>query len=168
MLFLIADSRPTATAVPAFAVTRVLRRLPSVRGGEIVRLADPKPALCSVCANSGDASGRYIDFEADFDGPVVLNERGEYRLDPNGAPAASENIYLCERCVESAARMLEIRPELHRQLLNRIAEQQTEIAAWRVEVQHWKDMALREKSPALEEPPEPVRRGPGRPRKVIA
>ena len=98
----------------------------------MARIADPRPALCSACGNSGDPDTEYVDFEAAWDGPVVLNDDGSYRSAPNGEPSASENIYLCKACVRAGAQLLEIKPELHRNQLR-------EIRRLEIENQHLRD-----------------------------
>lgn len=64
------------------------------------------PTICSSCRQSpARESGRpklaYIDFQAQYDGPVVPNPHN-----PSETPVYVENIVMCENCVRAAGRML--------------------------------------------------------------
>lgn len=62
----------------------------------MTRLADKRPPYCSGCF--GHPEGRYVDFEAAYDGPVVP-----------GAPANQpvDDLILCEGCLKEAFRILD-------------------------------------------------------------
>lgn len=63
-----------------------------------MRLADKTPPYCAGCFGQ-DPSKRHIEFKADFDGPFVME--GSRRV-------AVNQIVLCEDCVRSAARLIEM------------------------------------------------------------
>lgn len=68
----------------------------------MTKLADKRPPYCSGCY--GHPEGRFVDFEAAYDGPVVP-----------GAPANQpvDDLILCEGCLKEAFRILD--PEDQRQ-----------------------------------------------------
>lgn len=74
----------------------------------MARIADPRPALCSACGNSGDPDTKYVDYEADWDGPDGT------AFASAGLPLATEHIYICEACHRTGAELLGFKPELHR------------------------------------------------------
>lgn len=64
------------------------------------------PTICSSCRQSparvSDAPKlTYVDFQTQYDGPVVNNP-----LNPQETPVYVENIVFCENCVREAARLL--------------------------------------------------------------
>lgn len=71
----------------------------------MTKLAEGKPAYCCKCYGSPD--GRYVDFEAAYDGPVI----------PGSPPTPVEDLIVCEACLLEAFRILD--PEEQRE---RIAE----------------------------------------------
>jgi len=70
----------------------------------MTRLADKRPPYCAGCY--GHPEGRYVDFEAAYDGAVVP-----------GAPANQpvDDLILCEGCLKEAFRILD--PEDQRETI---------------------------------------------------
>ena len=60
-----------------------------------MRLANPKPPYCSACFQH--STGEHVDFEVFWDGPVIDSEGHKYTID---------DLFLCESCVKTAARLL--------------------------------------------------------------
>jgi hypothetical protein len=59
-----------------------------------MKFADPKPPFCSACYQH--STGRHIDFEASWDGPVLE--------DGSKIKVSVDDLILCETCVTRAAR----------------------------------------------------------------
>jgi hypothetical protein len=133
-----------------------------------MRLASPNPGFCSCCFNA-DPQARYVDCEADYDGaPVLDRETQSIAILPwDGQLGGHDNLYLCERCVKEALEVLELSAKSET-----LGRQLKEIRRLELERDHWRDTARRFKEEVdrqLEAPfAAPVRRGPGRPRKVAA
>jgi hypothetical protein len=62
----------------------------------MTKLADAPPAYCSSCFGRPD--GRYVDFEAAYDGPVVPG---------TPTPVPVDDLILCESCLREAFRLLD-------------------------------------------------------------
>lgn len=113
-----------------------------------MRLADPKPGFCSSCFNSSPEL-RYVDFDAAWDGPVIIDpERGTAKIWPGGVPSSNDDLYLCESCVQRATEILGLKATLN-------ARQGREIRRLQLEAEHWRDYA-RELESTLAERPEPA------------
>jgi hypothetical protein len=79
----------------------------------MTRIASTPPAFCASCftVREGD---RFVDFEAAYDGPVLI---GEEDHNGNRPMKPIDDLVLCERCVNEAARLLDIggdNPEIER------------------------------------------------------
>lgn len=120
-----------------------------------VRVSNPKPAFCSGCHKGAREDVRFIDFDAAHDSGMVEEIDQETGRVLRRMPG--DDLHLCESCVRQAAEALGLRPELHANQARRIADLERTVA-------HWKDYAKRAEA-VFKDRPEPVRRGPGRPRK---
>jgi len=110
-----------------------------------MRLADPRPSLCTACGNSGEQSTRYVDCESVREGPVVLDDTGQIAVDPHGALVTFDDVFLCDGCVRAAAALLEVKPELH-------SRQLREIKRLELQVELWKDYARRQEQTLASRP----------------
>lgn len=120
-----------------------------------MRLASPLPAYCSACFNSSPKL-RYVDFDAAWDGPVVIDPATSTAVIwPAGVASCNDDLYLCESCVAQATEILALKPELN-------DRQRREIRRLQLENEHWREYAS-ELERTLQERPEPA---PGR--KVLA
>jgi len=94
-----------------------------------VRLSDPKPAFCSMCARGADDKLVFYDCGAAFDAGGFQDENLSW-------VHGSDDLHLCKDCVRELAEFAALKPELHRRQLN-------EIRRLEVENAHWKDYAMR-------------------------
>ncbi len=105
----------------------------------MIRLSDPKPAYCSGCHNTPDA--RYVDFDAQHDGGSYVGRvDGEYL-------AGSEDLHLCETCLQKACEELALKPA-------QAQAQAREIRRLNAAVEHWKSYS-RNLEQAMSQRPEP-------------
>lgn len=79
----------------------------------MTRLAVVPPAFCASCftVREGD---RFVDFEAAYDGPVLI---GEEDHNGNRPMKPIDDLVICERCLSEAAALLDLgenRQELER------------------------------------------------------
>lgn len=123
-----------------------------------VCLSDPRPAYCSACHNSPDS--RFVDFEAAFDAGAVVDNESQAVI------AGSDDLHLCEACVRDAMEKLELKPELHARQLNEIRRLEIAVEYWRDKAQSTASLLDRTVREAPKDVPQPIKRGPGRPRKV--
>jgi hypothetical protein len=120
-----------------------------------IRISDPRPPYCSACHNA-PVDSRYIDFDAVHDGGSFVGVEGQYL-------SGSEDLHVCESCIREACEALGFKPELQRRQFVEIQKQDIRIEALR-------DQNLKLKAALAVQVPDddvPVRRGPGRPRKVV-
>lgn len=97
-----------------------------------MKLADPRPSLCTACCNSGEAHTRFVDTGAFREGPVVLDKStGEMAVDYRGMVIQMDDIYLCDACVREAAEIIGYKPELHRKQLGEIRRLDNGMRYWR-------------------------------------
>lgn len=92
------------------------------------------PTICSSCRQSpARESDRpklsYVDFQAQYDGPVVPNP-----ANPTETPVYVENIVICENCIREAGRLLnmedaEVMAEYRAQAEAHMDQQDAEIKA---------------------------------------
>lgn len=71
-----------------------------------MRLADPRPAACSVCLQPPgirDPQPEFVDFEVAYDGPV-MTRHGERAETVVKTPI--DDLFICEDCLKSAARLV--------------------------------------------------------------
>lgn len=61
-----------------------------------MKIATRKPPACASCFQQLD--GRYVDFEAAYDGPVLPGAAG---------PLPVDDLIICERCLESAFSLID-------------------------------------------------------------
>lgn len=97
---------------------------------ETIRLADPRPDVCSacLCSSSTIPDQRFVDFMQAFDGGEIHG---------GDAMAVMHRIgwlYLCETCVQAAAEALAFKP-------NRQRAQLQEIKRLVLQRNHWRDQA---------------------------
>lgn len=119
-----------------------------------MRLADPRPAYCSVCFAGSGPEVRIVDFEVAHEGPVVLDENGAPMVAPGGVTVTTDDLYICEPCLKSACELLGLKPALH-------GRQLREIRRLEIETQHWRETAKRAES-YLQARPEPAPSAPRR------
>lgn len=101
-----------------------------------MRIADPRPDVCSVCRNSHDADTRFFDLEAMWDANPPVDDTGAMIMPGDGRPMAHEYIFICELCVKNLLELVDFKPQLHsRQLL--------EIKRLSIERDHWRATADR-------------------------
>lgn len=99
----------------------------AIESGLGVQIADPSPAYCSNCHN---ASGeRYVAFPGAHDaGTFIHPPEGQYI-------GSSDDLFLCEPCVRTAAEVLGYKATLH-------ANQRQEIGRLEKANAHWRQYAL--------------------------
>lgn len=94
-----------------------------------MRIADPRPSLCTLCGNAGTPDTRYVDCEAVREGPQILDaQTGTIALDPRtGALVTLEDVYVCEPCGRNIAELFGTEPTLHTLHLEEIRRGRAEI-----------------------------------------
>lgn len=120
-----------------------------------IRISDPRPPYCSACHNTTD--GRYVDFDAVHDGGSFVDRETHAYIE------GTDDLHVCEACMRDACEVLGFKPELQRRQFTEIRRQELIIEGLRDQNQKLK-AALAVQVPG----DEPVRRGPGRPRKAVA
>ena len=119
-----------------------------------MRLADPRPSLCTLCCNSGHEKTRFVDTLAHREGPLVRDkETGEIAVDSSGAQIQLDDVLPCDDCVADQFKVLaqadpewarrvikELAPEVYREWANDrfSTERRLQLAA-----EHWRDTAKR-------------------------
>lgn len=93
-----------------------------------VRLSDPQPAFCSMCARGADGSFRMFDCTAAFDAGVFQDENLSW-------VHGSDDLHLCEACVRELCEVAGMKPETNRRQLNEIRRLEVENAHWRAYAQ---------------------------------
>ena len=134
-----------------------------------MRLADPRPGFCSVCY-SAQPEYRYVDCEVAFDGaPVMDADTHTIAILPwNGELGGHDDLFICEACAKSMCELLDLKPELHTRQLHEIRRLEIERDHWKATAKSAQAELNRQLDVNLGVPDEPMRRGPGRPRKVLA
>lgn len=125
-----------------------------------VHLSDPRPGFCSACHNS--PQGRYVDMDAVHDGGNFVDRETQAYIE------GTDDLHLCEDCVRRAAEVLAFKPDLDARQFREIQRLELRIEYWRQraeEATRALDRAVQGMPPDV---PQPVKRGPGRPRKVAA
>lgn len=103
-----------------------------------MRIADPRPDVCSVCRNTQQTDTRFFDLEANWDGRPLTREDGSVIYPGDGRPMGSEYIMLCEPCCRELLELVDFKPELHNRQLG-------EIRKLEQERNYWRDTARRER-----------------------
>ncbi len=85
----------------------------------MTKFADSTPPYCASCYGRPD--GRYIDFEAAYDGPVI----------PGAPHTTVDDLILCEGCLKEAFAILDPEEQRERiaELEGQLQEKESEIAA---------------------------------------
>lgn len=103
-----------------------------------MRIADPRPDVCSVCRNSHNADTRFFDLEAMWDGTAPVDETGAMIMPGDGRPMGHEHIMLCAPCAKQLVELVDFKPELHTRQLR-------EIRKLEIQRDHWMATASRMK-----------------------
>lgn len=118
-----------------------------------MRLADPRPALCTLCCNTGHETTKFVDTGAFREGPLLRDSAtGEIAVDPSGAQITLDDVYVCDACVRWMAKLIgedEFAEEIRSQFL--------ETRRLQLAVEHWRDYAKRLEA-TLQDRPEPAPR----------
>jgi hypothetical protein len=85
--------------------------------------------LCVACLNA-KPNVPHVDFEAAFDGPVILTEAGDHMVTPQGERVQCEWLVLCEHCVRQAAEIAAITPQLQADLQREALEAKQLAIGW--------------------------------------
>lgn len=115
-----------------------------------MQVTDFKPALCAACFQAKPESV-FVDCHADYDGPTFRDDAGGLQ--------SIEDLKLCEDCVREAALVLalDVQP---------VRETELERDQAREDAESWREYALSLET-TYGNRPEPIKRPPGRPRKVV-
>ena len=102
-----------------------------------MRIADPRPGFCSSCYGAVPER-RFVDFESAFDGaPVFDKDSGTIAILPwTHDLSVHDDLYLCEKCVQEAAELLDVKPQQRADMFNRAR-------AAELDRDHWRDYARR-------------------------
>jgi len=92
-----------------------------------VKVADPKPAYCSACLQGARADVEFYDFQAAFDGGTFVSGDGRW-------VKGSDDLYLCEDCLQMACETAGLNPQLHGRQGRRIKQLELEIEHWKATV----------------------------------
>lgn len=95
-----------------------------------MRIADPRPDVCSVCRNS-QLGHRFFDLEANWDGNPPLREDGSMIIPGDGRPMGHEYVMVCEPCAKELVELVDFKPELHTRQLKEIRKLEAERNYWR-------------------------------------
>lgn len=123
-----------------------------------VRIADPKPAYCSGCFQGAEETVRFVDFQAAHDSGAFVNEHG-------AVLEGSDDLYLCENCVRSAAEALALKPQLVSGLYLEIKALERDRDRLWAYVKSLNEALASQQEVLDNRSPVPARRPPGRPRK---
>ena len=103
----------------------------SVMAAEVAprfRLADPKPAYCSICIQAAKDDVEFIDANAVYDGPTFVHPETGVTVH------IQEDIHVCLSCVAQMCEAANLRPKLH-------AEQAREIRRLELAAETWQQRA---------------------------
>lgn len=108
-----------------------------------LRISDPRPSRCAACFQGGQASVRFVDFDAAIDRGTIVD-------DQNAVLDGIDDLHLCESCVRAAADVLALKPAVQ-------AGQAREIRRLELSNDRWRQYA-HDLEATLQTRPEP---GPG-------
>jgi hypothetical protein len=107
------------------------------------RLADPKPAYCSVCIQAAKDDVEFIDANAAYDGPTFVHPETGVTVH------IQEDIYVCLSCVAQMCEVANLRPELHTRQAREIRRLELAAETWQQRAEQLEELVAR---------PEPVHR----------
>jgi hypothetical protein len=124
----------------------------SVLAADVVprfRIADPKPAYCSVCIQAARDDVDFVDANAVYDGPTFVHPETGVTVH------IQDDIYVCLSCVAQMSEVANFRPELH-------AKQAREIRRLELAAETWQQRANELERLVAKGRPEPVHQKRGR------